>query len=52
MALQILNVVTFIGLTLVHENRGCGKCVRKKVVKRDVSEEDEEEKERFKEHEE
>lgn len=52
MALQIVNVVCFFGLTLVHENRGCGKCLIKKPVNKDVSEGDEEEKVRFKELEE
>jgi hypothetical protein len=43
-ALQIVNIATFILLTLVYENKGFRKCFDRKTTKREVSEEDEEEK--------
>jgi hypothetical protein len=43
-ALQIVNVATFILLTLVYENKGFKKCFDRKTTRREVSEEDEEEK--------
>jgi ATP-binding cassette, subfamily A (ABC1), member 3 len=42
--LQILNVATFILLTLVYENKGFRKFYDRKTTKKEVSEEDEEEK--------
>jgi ATP-binding cassette subfamily A (ABC1) protein 3 len=42
--LQIVNVATFILLTLVYENKGFRKCFYTKTTKKEVSEEDEEEK--------
>jgi hypothetical protein len=44
MALQIMNIATFILLTLVYENKGFRKFFDRKTIKREVSEEDEEEK--------
>jgi hypothetical protein len=43
-ALQIVNIGTFILLTLVYENKGFRKCFNTKTTKKEVSEEDEEEK--------
>lgn len=43
-----MNIATFIILTLVYENKGFRKCFEKKTTKKEVSEEDEEEKWRFK----
>jgi hypothetical protein len=42
--LQIVNATTFILLTLVYENKGFRKCFDTKTSKKEVSEEDEEEK--------
>ena len=42
--LQMINIATLILLTLVYENKGFRKCFDKKTTKREVSEEDEEEK--------
>jgi len=39
-----VNIATFIILTLVYENKGFIKCFDKKTTKKEVSEEDEEEK--------